>query len=113
MYQRMKDYIQFEKSEEYTDSIHYLMIPKQRFVMLYTRDTLYILCAYDHKRENSLNWKKLIMHFKNVKTSYEMKRNQLIIYMLYAQVYARCFFRVLLFEIRDVTCFEIYIRQAA
>ncbi|CAB4041839.1 Isoleucine--tRNA ligase, cytoplasmic, partial, partial [Paramuricea clavata] len=29
MYQRMKDYIQFEKSEEYTDSIHYLMIPKQ------------------------------------------------------------------------------------
>ncbi|XP_028405493.1 isoleucine--tRNA ligase, cytoplasmic-like [Dendronephthya gigantea] len=30
MFQRMKDYIQFEKSEEYTDSVHYLMIPKQR-----------------------------------------------------------------------------------
>ena len=29
----MKDYIQFEDSEQYTDSIHYLMVPKQRFVI--------------------------------------------------------------------------------
>jgi isoleucyl-tRNA synthetase len=40
MYQRMKDYIEFDASEKYTDSIHYLMIPKQRFVILYLKESV-------------------------------------------------------------------------
>ena len=40
MYQRMKDYIEFDASEKYTDSIHYLMIPKQRLVILYLKESV-------------------------------------------------------------------------
>lgn len=30
IYQNMKPYIVFEKDEKYTDSVHYLMLPKTR-----------------------------------------------------------------------------------
>lgn len=42
MYQRLKGYIKFEESDGDTKSIHYLMLPKQRFVNVINLIIIYL-----------------------------------------------------------------------